>query len=77
MPGVRWGRRVAILNDITPAAAFISHNYNARVDLPAFRRDAEAPRQGREGMRTTLPHGPQSGADPLVAPADSASRPAS
>jgi hypothetical protein len=42
MPGVRWGRRTAILNDISPAAAFIAHNYNARVDLPAFLEDAEA-----------------------------------
>ena len=42
MPGVRWGRRTAILNDISPAASFIAHNYNAKVDLPAFLRDAEA-----------------------------------
>ncbi len=42
MPGVQWGRRIAILNDISPAAAFISHNYNARVDLAAFRPEAEA-----------------------------------
>src|SRR5207248_6736903 len=29
MPGVKWGRRIAVLNDISPAAAFIAHNYNA------------------------------------------------
>lgn len=48
MPGVKWGRRIAVLNDISPAAAFIAHNYNARVDVPAFRRDAEALIAGAE-----------------------------
>src|SRR5271166_3533291 len=42
MPGVQWGRRVAILNDLSPAAAFIAHNYNVRVDVSAFLDDAQA-----------------------------------
>ncbi len=41
MPGVQWGRRIAILNDLSPAAAFIAHNYNVRVDVPAFLNDAQ------------------------------------
>ena len=41
MPGVQWGRRIAILNDLSPAAAFIAHNYNVRVDVPSFLDDAQ------------------------------------
>jgi DNA modification methylase len=41
MPGVHWGRRIAILNDLSPAAAFIAYNYNARVDPEAFLNEAE------------------------------------
>jgi hypothetical protein len=41
MPDVQWGRRTAILNDLSPAAAFIAHNYNARVDPGTFQADAE------------------------------------
>jgi hypothetical protein len=48
MPGVKWGRRIAVLNDISPAAAFIAHNYNARVDVLAFCREAEALIDGAE-----------------------------
>ena len=33
---VEWGARKAIVNDLSPAAAFISHNYNARWDVGAF-----------------------------------------
>src|SRR5262249_47029503 len=59
MPGVRWGRRIAVLNDISPAAAFIAHNYNARVDLPTFLREAEALVAGAEkasgSLYTTAP----------------------
>jgi hypothetical protein len=40
MPGVEWGKRFAILNDLSPAAAFIAHNYNVKVDPSAFVRDA-------------------------------------
>ena len=42
MPGIQWGRRIAILNDLSPAAAFIAHNYNVRVDVLAFLDDAQA-----------------------------------
>jgi hypothetical protein len=41
MPGVQWGRRISILNDLSPAAAFIAYNYNARVDPEAFQTEAE------------------------------------
>jgi len=36
MPGVQWGSRKAILNDLSPAATFISYNYNTPVDIEAF-----------------------------------------
>ena len=36
----RLGARRAILNDISPAATFISQNYNMPVDKPAFQREA-------------------------------------
>ncbi len=42
MPGVKWGRRIAILNDLSPAATFIAHNYNAEVDPEAFLEEAKA-----------------------------------
>ena len=42
MPGIEWGRRIAILNDLSPAAAFIAHNYNARVDVQEFLDEAHA-----------------------------------
>ena len=42
MPGVQWGRRIAILNDLSPAAAFIAHNYNVRVEVSAFLDGAQA-----------------------------------
>ncbi len=42
MPGVEWGRRIAILNDLSPAATFIAHNYNAEVDSEAFLEEANA-----------------------------------
>ena len=40
MPGVAWGVRKAILSDLSPAAAFIAHNYNTPVDVAAFWREA-------------------------------------
>jgi len=40
MPGVEWGKRTAILNDLSPAASFISHNYNVPVDADAFEAEA-------------------------------------
>lgn len=36
MPGVEWGARKAILNDLSPAAAFIAHNYNAKAMASDF-----------------------------------------
>ncbi len=40
MPGVQWGKRIAILNDLSPAASFIAHNYNAPVDADQFEAEA-------------------------------------
>ncbi|MCQ8879339.1 site-specific DNA-methyltransferase [Pseudoalteromonas shioyasakiensis] len=34
------GARKVILNDLSPAATFISNNYNAPIDLPAFESEA-------------------------------------
>ena len=34
------GARRAILNDLSPAATFIAHNYNTPVDVEAFQREA-------------------------------------
>lgn len=41
MPGVQWGRRIALLNDLSPAAAFIAYNYNVNVDATAFLQEAD------------------------------------
>lgn len=38
---VKWGARKAILNDISPAATFISGNYNAAIDGLDFQRTIE------------------------------------
>ena len=35
------GPRRAILNDLSPAATFIAYNYNASVDVKAFKQEAE------------------------------------
>jgi len=35
------GARYAILNDLSPAATFIAHNYNTPVNVEAFEREAE------------------------------------
>ena len=40
MPDVQWGRRIAILNDLSPAAAFIAYNYNVKVDPAVFLQEA-------------------------------------
>jgi hypothetical protein len=37
----RWGVRRAILNDLGPAATFITANYNMPVDITAFEREAK------------------------------------
>lgn len=45
--GVTWkafsklGARVALLNELSPAASFIAANYNTAVDVQDFKRDAE------------------------------------
>lgn len=41
MPYVRWGRRIPVLNDLSPAASFIAHNYNSNIDVTQFVREAE------------------------------------
>ncbi len=41
MPGAAWGPRLAILNDLSPAASFITHNYNTSVNVAEFQEDAE------------------------------------
>ena len=40
MPGVQWGARKAVLNDLSPAATFIAHNYNTPVDVEDFEEEA-------------------------------------
>lgn len=41
-PFSRVGARRAILNDLSPAAAFIAHNYNTPADAQAFESEANA-----------------------------------
>ena len=38
---VTWGARKAIMNDLSPAATFISYNYNAAIDTGAFEREMD------------------------------------
>lgn len=38
---IKWGARKAILNDLSPAASFISYNYNAPVDVLKFSEEAK------------------------------------
>jgi DNA modification methylase len=40
-PFSKVGGRLAILNDLSPAATFIAYNYNAPVDVSAFEREAK------------------------------------
>jgi len=40
MPGVEWGKRKAILSDLSPAATFIAYTYNTPVDSAAFDDEA-------------------------------------
>lgn len=37
----KLGKRLAVLNDLSPAASFIAHNYNTPVDLDDFDRHAQ------------------------------------
>lgn len=39
-PGIEWGPRLAILNDLSPAATFIAHNYNVALDVDEFEAEA-------------------------------------
>lgn len=39
---VKWGIRKAIINDLSPAASFISYNYNTRIDPAEFSRQIES-----------------------------------
>lgn len=41
MPGIKWGRRKAILNDLSPVATFIAYNYNTPADVLTFEREAK------------------------------------
>lgn len=41
MPSVKWGARRTILNDLSPVATFISHNYNTSVDINSLEIEAE------------------------------------
>lgn len=38
---IEWGARKAILNDLSPAATFIAHNYNTPLDVDAFEKEAK------------------------------------
>ncbi len=40
MPYIKWGSRKAILNDLSPAATFIAHNYNTPVNMEEFEKEA-------------------------------------
>lgn len=41
MPGVKWGRRKAILNDLSPAATFITYGHNVGVDPQWYEKNAK------------------------------------
>lgn len=40
MPEVKWGKRYAVINDLAPAATFISKNYNTAIDSKCFEKEA-------------------------------------
>jgi DNA modification methylase len=40
LPGIKWGVRNAILNDLSPGATFIAKNYNSSVDIELFEKEA-------------------------------------
>jgi DNA modification methylase len=40
MPYIEWGQRNTILNDLSPAATFISRNYNSKLDVEKFEKEA-------------------------------------
>ncbi|MBK8808659.1 MAG: DNA methylase [Bacteroidales bacterium] len=37
-----WGRRHAVVSDLSPIASFISHNYNSKIDLNQFLDDSDS-----------------------------------
>lgn len=39
--GITWGRRYAILNDLSPAATFIAHNLNTPVNILKYREEID------------------------------------
>jgi hypothetical protein len=41
MPGVQWGARKVILNDLSPAATFIAYNYNNYINTRDFELKAK------------------------------------
>ncbi|MCK8058415.1 MULTISPECIES: DNA methyltransferase [unclassified Fusibacter] len=41
-PNVEWGSRKAILNDLSPMATFIAHNYNSPFELDEFKNEFES-----------------------------------
>ncbi len=40
MPGIKWGGRKAILNDLSPAATLLAYNYNIPVGVKSFEDEA-------------------------------------
>ena len=41
MPGIEWGTRKAILNDLSPVATFIAQTYNNEINVDLFQKEAE------------------------------------
>lgn len=66
----KWGARKVILNDLSPAAAFIASNYNTKINLQQFHetvtRIIEEVEKETEWMYSTRHHGDFSGSVPAV-----------
>lgn len=41
MQGIKWGKRNAIICDLSPAATYISYSYNHKTDIDAFQKATE------------------------------------
>lgn len=41
MQGIKWGKRNAIICDLSPAATYISYSYNQKTDIDAFQKATE------------------------------------
>lgn len=56
-----WGRRNAILNDLSPVATYITYNYNSLVDTTAFVEEGKkySKKSKRSVVGCTKPHIPQ------------------